>query len=68
MTAAGALGTIHTTRWATGHANSLLLRIFGDKGGIVVYLDRSYNEIQVCRGKDIDACVKSNATGRAVKV
>ena len=108
----GALGTIHTTRWATGHNNSLLLRIFGDKGGILVDLDRSYNEIQVCRGKDIDkmkwrtlrcprvpdmyhrfitsintghndqpdfargaaiqktldACVKSNATGRAVRV
>jgi predicted dehydrogenase len=50
----GAIGTIHTTRWATGHANSLLLRIFGDKGGIVVDLDRSYNEVQVCHGKDID--------------
>jgi predicted dehydrogenase len=108
----GAIGTIHTTRWATGHANSLLLRIFGDKGGIVVDLDCSYNELQVCRGKDIDklkwrtvrcprvpnmyrrfitsiktgendqpdfargaaiqkvleACVKSDATGRAVRV
>jgi len=50
----GAIGTIHTTRWATGHANSLLLRIFGDKGGIGVDLDRSYNEVQVCCGKDID--------------
>jgi predicted dehydrogenase len=50
----GAIGTIHTTRWASGHANSLLLRIYGDKGGIVVDLDRSYTEIQVCRGKDID--------------
>jgi len=50
----GAVGTIHTTRWATGHANSLVLRIFGDKGGIVVDLDRSYNELQLCRGKDID--------------
>lgn len=50
----GAIGTIHTTRWATGHANSLLLRIFGDKGGIVVDLDQSYNQLQLCRGKDID--------------
>jgi len=49
----GALGTIHTSRWATGHANSLLLRIYGDKGAIVVDLDRSYNELQICRGKDI---------------
>jgi predicted dehydrogenase len=50
----GAIGTIHTSRWATGHANSLLLRIFGDEGAIVVDLDRSYNELQVCRGKDVD--------------
>jgi predicted dehydrogenase len=108
----GAIGTISTTRWATGYTNSLLLRIFGDKGGIVVDLDRSYSEIQVCRGKDIDkakwrtvrcprvpdmyhrfitsiktgkndqpdfargaaiqrvldACVKSDKTGRAVRV
>jgi predicted dehydrogenase len=108
----GAIGTISTTRWATGHANSLVLRIFGDKGGIEVDLDRSSNEIQVCRGKGIEkmkwrtvrcprvpdlyhrfitsiktgkndqpdfargaaiqkvlgACVKSDATGRAVRV
>jgi predicted dehydrogenase len=50
----GAIGTIHTSRWATGHANSLLLRIFGDEGGIVVDLDRSYDELQICRGKDVD--------------
>ena len=49
----GAIGTIHTSRWATGHANSLLLRVFGDKGAIVVDLDRSYNEVQVCEGRDI---------------
>ena len=50
----GAIGTIHTTRWATGHANSLLLRIYGDEGAIVVDLDRSYDELRVCRGKDRD--------------
>ncbi len=50
----GAIGTIHTSRWATGHVNSLLLRIYGDKGAIVVDLDRSYNELSVCRGKDVD--------------
>lgn len=49
----GAIGTIHTTRWATGHANSLLLRIYGSEGAIVVDLDRSYQELQICRGRDI---------------
>ena len=47
----GAVGAIHTTRWATGHKNSLLLRVYGDKGGIVVDLDKSYTELRICRGK-----------------
>ena len=51
----GAIGTVHTSRWATGHVNSLLLRVFGDRGGIVVDLDRGYNELQICRGRDIHA-------------
>jgi predicted dehydrogenase len=50
----GAIGTIHTTRWATGHANSLYLRIHGEKGAIFVDLDKSYTELQICRGKDIN--------------
>jgi len=49
----GAIGTVHTTRWATGHANSLLLRVYGDRGAIVVDLDKSYNELQICRGKNV---------------
>ncbi|NLW49722.1 MAG: Gfo/Idh/MocA family oxidoreductase [Candidatus Brocadiaceae bacterium] len=52
-TADGAIGTIHTTRWATGHKNSLLLRVYGEEGGIIVDLDRSYTELQVCRGRNI---------------
>ena len=50
----GAIGTIHTTRWATGHANSLSLRIHGEKGALFVDLDKSYGELQICRGKDVD--------------
>lgn len=50
----GAIGTIHTTRWATGHANSLFLRIHCTKGAIFIDLDKSYKELQICRGKDID--------------
>jgi predicted dehydrogenase len=49
----GALGVIHTTRWATGHANSLFLRIHGTKGALRLDLDKSYNELEVCLGKDI---------------
>lgn len=50
----GAIGTIHTTRWGTGHANSLFLRIHCEKGAIYIDLDNSYNEMQICRGKDVD--------------
>ena len=49
----GALGVIHTTRWATGHANSLYLRVHGTKGALRLDLDKSYNELEVCLGKDI---------------
>jgi predicted dehydrogenase len=52
--AGGALGTIHTTRWATGHANSLRLRIFGESGAIEVDLDHSQDSLEICLGKDID--------------
>jgi predicted dehydrogenase len=52
----GALGTIHSTRWATGHINSLRVRVFGERGGIEVDLDRSWNEYRMCRGQaNIDA-------------
>jgi len=50
----GALGVIHTTRWATGYKNTLQLRLFGDKGAIRIDLDKSYNELEICRGKDVD--------------
>jgi predicted dehydrogenase len=50
----GALGVIHTTRWATGHANSLALAIYGTKGALRVDLDRSQDELEVCLGRDID--------------
>ncbi len=49
----GALGVIHATRWATGHANSLALSIHGTKGALRLDLDRSADEVQVCLGPDI---------------
>ncbi|MGF1656207.1 MAG: Gfo/Idh/MocA family protein [Verrucomicrobiales bacterium] len=50
----GALGTIHTTRWATGHKNLLTLRLFGTKGALRVDLDKSRDSIEVCLGADVD--------------
>jgi predicted dehydrogenase len=49
--ASGALGVIHATRWATGQRNSLRLRVYGDKGGLVVDTDAGGNKLQLCLEK-----------------
>lgn len=48
----GCIGTIHTSRYATGYTNSLQLRIFGDEGAIRIDLDDSYDTLDICAGKD----------------
>lgn len=65
----GAIGTIHTSRWATGQRNSLRLRIYGDEGALVVDLDQSWNSLQICRGKDVDKAVwKTLACGKTPNI
>lgn len=49
--AGGALGTVHATRWAAGHLNSLRVRVYGDEGAVEVDLDRSYDQYRVAKGK-----------------
>ena len=46
----GAIGTVHSSRWATGHMNSLRCRVHGDKGAIEIDLDRAYDEYRLCFG------------------
>jgi predicted dehydrogenase len=55
----GALGTLHTTRWAAGHKNTVALRVFGDKGSLDLNLDRPAGEqLRVCLGeKNRDAVI-----------
>lgn len=48
----GAIASLTTTRWATGHINSITLSIHGDRGAIRIDLDRSYTDLHICRGKD----------------
>jgi predicted dehydrogenase len=50
----GALGVIHTTRWATGHANSLKMRVHCERGAIAIDLDRDYSTLEICSGDAID--------------
>lgn len=46
----GAIGVIHSSRWATGHANSLRCRVYGDKGAVELDLDTAWDKYKVCTG------------------
>lgn len=53
--AAGGIGTLHTSRWATGHANTVAMSVYGDKGAIDLNLDRPAPEtLKVCLGDNVD--------------
>lgn len=49
----GALGTVHASRWATGYANTLRLRIYGDKGGLEVQHGFDGSTLRICAGEDV---------------
>jgi len=46
----GAMGLVHTTRWAAGHSNSLRLEVHGTEGALMFDLDRDYHKIDLCLG------------------
>ena len=48
----GALGTIHTTRWATGHPNRLALKLHGTKGAFSFDSDTGTDTYRACIGAD----------------
>ena len=48
----GALGSLRTTRVATGYHNSITLALFGDEGAIKIDLDRSGQQLELCQIKD----------------
>jgi predicted dehydrogenase len=41
----GALGVIHTTRWATGRGNTIRVEAHGTAGALMFDLDRSYEQL-----------------------
>ncbi|HEY0946123.1 MAG TPA: Gfo/Idh/MocA family oxidoreductase [Opitutaceae bacterium] len=49
----GALGTIHTTRWASGHENRLFLKISGTRGAVEIDSERSTTSYRLCVGEDL---------------
>ena len=50
----GALGTIHTTRWASGHADRLYLKISGTLGAVEIDSERATNTFRLCAGPGLD--------------
>ncbi len=48
----GSIGVLHSSRWASGHANTVAIRVFGDRGALDLNLDReSGQELRTCIGK-----------------
>lgn len=50
--AGGALGTVHATRFATGHLNDLRLRLYGTEGGVEVLFEGAESTLNACLGTD----------------
>ncbi|MFN0115776.1 MAG: Gfo/Idh/MocA family protein [Paracoccaceae bacterium] len=44
----GAIGSLHASRFASGHVNDLRLRLFGDNGGILVTFERDESRLRIC--------------------
>ena len=49
----GGIGQAHTTRWATGRANSIQLEVHGTEGALAIDLDDDYNHIRLCMGRSL---------------
>jgi len=50
----GALGVIHSSRWATGYKNRLQCEVHGTRGALRIDLDKGYNQMDVCLGPDTE--------------
>lgn len=53
----GALGVIHSSRWATGHLNELRLRMHGDRGALEVIHSTEGSRLRGCLGEDVETAV-----------
>lgn len=49
----GAIGTIHSSRWASGHSNDQRLRAYGEKGGLELSHGHWGSLLRICVGEDI---------------
>jgi predicted dehydrogenase len=58
----GAIGVIHSSRWASGHSNDQRLRVYGDKGAVELSHGHWGTLLRVCAGEDV-----ANGTWREVR-
>jgi len=58
----GAIGTIHSSRWASGHSNDQRLRVYGNKGGLELSHGHWGTLLRLCAGEDV-----ATSTWREVK-
>ncbi|WP_374622020.1 Gfo/Idh/MocA family protein [Devosia sp.] len=49
----GAIGVIHSSRWASGHSNDQRLRVYGNKGGLELSHGHWGSLLRVCAGEDV---------------
>ncbi|HQZ11608.1 MAG TPA: Gfo/Idh/MocA family oxidoreductase [Devosia sp.] len=49
----GAIGVIHSSRWASGHTNDQRLRVWGEKGGLELSHGHWGSLLRICVGDDI---------------
>ena len=62
----GALGVVHMSRLATGHANDLNLTIHGASGAVRIWSDSGDSTLDVCVGSDIQTQTWRRVTCAAV--
>lgn len=58
----GAIGTIHSSRWASGHSNDQRLRVYGEKGGLELSHGHWGTLLRVSIGEDV-----ASGTWRGIK-
>ena len=49
----GAIGTVHASRFASGHLNDLVLQLFGTKGGIEIRYEGGVSRLRASVGDDM---------------
>lgn len=50
----GALGVVHSTRWAPGYANAQKVGVYGSRGGLEIWFESEAMGLKLCAGEDVN--------------